>query len=147
MWYLAESEWIVSEIKAESIYHLKLAISDNGIDWNLISDNVISKKYEMECQTCASVFEHNGCYHMYFTYRHGLDFRNPERGYRIGYAFSKDLLSWERNDELGGLNTSNSGWDSEMICYPSVLEIDGKKIMFHCGNYFGKTGFGYATLN
>lgn len=147
MWYLAATEWIITETKPESIYQLKLATSDNGINWNFISDNVIPKKYENECQTCASIFEHNGYFHIYFTYRFGLDFRNPERGYRIGYAYSTDLINWERNDDLGGLNISETGWDAEMICYPSIIEIKGKKNMLHCGNYFGKTGFGYAILN
>lgn len=147
MWYLAATEWIYVDGRTEAIYHLKLAVSTDGINWTLRAENVIPKKYSQECQTCASVFEHNGYYHMYFTYRYGLDFRNPERGYRIGYAYSENLITWERNDELGGIDLSASGWDSEMICYPSVTEINGKKMMLHCGNYFGKTGFGYAILN
>ncbi|MBC7510106.1 MAG: glycosylase, partial [Ferruginibacter sp.] len=135
MWYLAGTEWIAYENKVESVYQLKLATSVNGIDWDLITDNVIPKLYENECQTCASVFEHNGLYHLYFTYRFGVDFRNPERGYRIGYAYSEDLLNWIRNDDLGGINKSEHGWDSEMICYPSIIEIEGRTVMLHCGNY------------
>ena len=147
MWYLGGTDWVTNGEKAESIYHLKLATSANGIDWDLVQDNVVPKKYENECQTCASIFEYGGMYHMYFTYRHGIDFRNPERGYRIGYAFSKDLKTWERNDEIGSIDPSSEGWDSEMICYPSIVKVQEKVIMFHCGNYFGKSGFGYAELS
>ena len=83
---------------------------------------------------------------MYFTYRHSIDFRNPERGYRIGYAYSNDLKTWERNDELGNFTISKKGWDSEMVCYPNVNLINDKYIMFYCGNSFGINGFGFAEL-
>lgn len=146
MYYLAGTEWLAGESKSESIYHLKVATSLNGIDWRTVNEHLVQKNDEHECQTCASVFEHNGYYHLYFTYRHGLDFRNPERGYRIGYAYSHDLINWVRNDDLAGITISSEGWDSEMICYPSIIKLNDQIIMFHCGNYFGKTGFGYAVL-
>jgi hypothetical protein len=76
----------------------------------------------------------------------GIDFRNKERGYRIGCAYSYDLSSWHRNDELAGLSPSSKGWDSEMVCYPSIIEIEDRTIMFYCGNYFGMGGFGAAEL-
>ena len=67
---------------------------------------------------------------MYFSYRHGTDFRNRERGYRIGYAWSNDQIHWHRKDELAGIDVSDCGWDSEMICYPHVVTIDDKIYMF-----------------
>ena len=42
---------------------------------------------------------------------------------------------------------SENGWDSEMVCYPHILKIDGKYQMFYCGNGFGFEGFGYAELD
>jgi hypothetical protein len=33
-----------------------------------------------------------------------------------------------------------------MICYPCVVEVDGRTLMFYNGNGFGQTGFGYAVL-
>jgi hypothetical protein len=33
-----------------------------------------------------------------------------------------------------------------MICYPHIVEVDGRSLMFYCGNYFGREGFGCAEL-
>ena len=84
---------------------------------------------------------------MFFSYRHGLEFReNNMKAYRIGYAQSDDMINWKRDDKKSGLDVSIDGWDSEMVAYPHVVNVDGKILMFYCGNYFGKNGFGYAEL-
>jgi hypothetical protein len=58
---------------------------------------------------------------MLFCYRQALDFRNNrESGYRIGYAYSDDLINWMRDDEIVGIDVSEDGWDSDMLCYPHV---------------------------
>ena len=41
---------------------------------------------------------------------------------------------------------SETGWDSEMICYPYVFKHKGRFYMLYCGNGYGKTGFGLAVL-
>ena len=64
----------------------------------------------------------------------------------IGYAYSKDLKTWIRDDREVGIGLSTEGRDSEMICYPHVVKIDDKIIMFYCGNGFGQAGLGYAEL-
>lgn len=63
---------------------------------------------------------------MFFPYRHSYNFRNGNRGYLIGYAYSTDLEKWIRDDKQVGIELSENGWDSEMICYPHILRI-GKK--------------------
>lgn len=146
MFYLTGIKWLDFNGKKECFYKLKIATSSDGIEWKRNNKFIIPERYEDECQTCASVFELDGIFHMYFTYRHSIDFRNPERGYRIGYAYSKDLETWERNDEVGNFSVSDTGWDSEMVCYPNVNKIDHKVIMFYCGNSFGINGFGYAEM-
>ena len=45
------------------------------------------------------------------------------------------------------LELSKSGWDSEMLAYGSVLSEKNQYYMLYNGNYFGKTGFGYAVLS
>jgi hypothetical protein len=84
---------------------------------------------------------------MWFSFRRGLDFRSADGGYKMGYATSPDLVNWTRNDNNAGIEKSISGWDSEMIAYPNILEVDGRNLMFYCGNYFGRDGFGYAELS
>ena len=38
------------------------------------------------------------------------------------------------------------GWDSEMISYPHVFELDSKIYLAYLGNQVGKEGFGLAQL-
>lgn len=146
MWYLSGLDWLDIGGKKESVYKLMHATSSDGIDWRRDGQPVLPDKVEHECQTSCSIIEMNGLYHMWFSYRHGLDFRNAERGYRIGYAWSTDLRNWHRDDVRAGIDVSDSGWDSQMVCYPHVCRIDGRLYLFYCGNEFGRGGFGYAEL-
>jgi hypothetical protein len=83
---------------------------------------------------------------MWYSYRGSDDFRDGKDGYRIGYAWSKNLLDWNREDELSGIDVSEDGWDSTMVTYSYVVLVDGLYLMFYNGNTFGKYGFGYAEL-
>lgn len=67
--------------------------------------------------------------------------------YRIGYAESADGVTWVRKDNETGIDPSETGWDSEMICYPFVVDAGGKRYMFYNGNRHGSTGFGCAVLD
>jgi hypothetical protein len=83
---------------------------------------------------------------MFFCYRFGTNYRNGERGYRIGSAYSDDLVHWTRDDSKAGITVSDSGWDSEMVSYPHILQLDGETYMFYLGNQVGRFGFGLAKL-
>jgi predicted GH43/DUF377 family glycosyl hydrolase len=149
MFYLAGTKWIEHEGKSEIIYKLRMAVSKDGIHWNKINKNIVSDILEEnECQAGPDVFYHNGKYHMYFVYRYALDFRNNrDRGYKIGYAYSDDLINWTRDDKNVGIQYSDSGeWDGDMHHYPHVFELDGNHYMLYNGNEFGKYGFGLAIL-
>jgi len=94
-----------------------------------------------------TVIFHKNIYHMYFCYRSAVDFRtNSENAYRIGYAYSSDLKTWVRADELGGMSGSKNEWDSDMQCYPHIFRIKNKIYLLYNGNEFGKHGFGVAEL-
>ena len=47
---------------------------------------------------------------------------------------------------LAGIDVSESGWDSEMISYPYIVEGEGELFMFYNGNGFGRSGFGLSRL-
>ncbi len=151
-WYLsytAGREWIYAEDgRAEIIYKLRMATSDDCITWHRLDKDIISNKLNVhEAQACGDFFYSNGKYHMFFCYREGLDFReNISNSYRIGYASSDDLENWHRDDAMAGIDVSESGWDSEMVAYPNVFELDGKTYMVYGGNGNGKSGFGLAVL-
>lgn len=151
-WYLAYTagrRWIEGEDgRREMIYKLRMATSMDGVNWTKQNtDMVESKLGDDEAQACPDIFFANGKYHLFFCYREGLDFRdNRTRSYRIGYARSADLVSWERDDSRIDLDISETGWDSQMVAYPTVFELDGSVYMIYAGNGNGQTGFGLAKL-
>jgi predicted GH43/DUF377 family glycosyl hydrolase len=147
--YTAGRKWFYDESGVpEIIYKIRMATSDDGVCWTKLDKDLIADRIgEDEAQACPDITYANGRYHMFFCYRHGLDFRNnPARSYRIGYASSTDLLNWVRDDSQIVLDVTPDAWDSEMIAYPHILELDGKVYMFYGGNGNGRTGFGLAQL-
>ncbi len=146
MWYSTGKDWLLSKGRTESRYIIVYANSNDGIHWDRNGEPIIPYAFEDETLTTPTVFKHNGKYHMIFSSRHSTDFRNAERGYRLGYAWSENLAEWYRDDSKVGIELSKSGWDSEMICYPHVCNVGSKIFMFYCGNNFGEDGFGYAEL-
>lgn len=151
-WYLAYTagrRWFLGEDdRPEIIYKLRIATSKDGVNWTKLNKDIVESKLgEDEAQACPDIFYADGKYHMFFCYRHGLGFRDDKnKSYRIGYASSSDLLSWKRDDSMIDLDISPSGWDSEMVAYPTVFELDGSVYMLYAGNGNGRTGFGLAKL-
>ncbi len=147
LFYIAGSKWIYDNKKPEPVYKIRMAISDDGINWIKADKNLIENKVEEnEAQASPDVFFFKNMYHMFFCYRHSLNFRGKEKGYRIGYAYSEDLVNWTRDDSKAGIDISEKGWDSEMISYPHVFELDGNIYMLYLGNQVGRYGFGIARL-
>lgn len=147
LWYVAGKEWQRIDGKPEPVYKIRMATSDNGIDWiKHGKDLIVDKLGNYECQACPDVTFRNGCYHMFFSYRDIRNYKSREGGYQIGYASSIDLINWQRNDNLVDIELSETGWDSEMVNYPHVFELDGATYMLYQGNGMGRAGFGLAIL-
>ncbi|MDB9758768.1 glycosylase [Gammaproteobacteria bacterium] len=148
LFYIAGRKWKVVSGKPEPVYKIRLAISKDGLSWEKVGKDLIPSLSEQdEAQASPDVFYSNGRYHMFFCFRKSENYRNRENGYRIGYARSDDLLVWERRDDLAGIDVSDTGWDSEMVSYPHVFEVNGDKFMAYLGNGVGRNGFGFARLN
>jgi hypothetical protein len=147
LFYIAGRKWIPNNGKPEPVYKIRMATSTDGINWIKTDKDIIEDKLEQdEAQASPDVIFFNGKYHMFFCYRYGLNFRGKEKGYRIGYASSTDLINWVRDDSKVGIDVSEEGWDSEMISYPHVFELDNKIYMYYLGNGVGRFGFGLAEL-
>ena len=148
LWYIAGRKWKVVDGRAEPIYKIRMATSTYGFNWVKINKDLVESKLEEdEAQASPDVFFCNGRYHMFFCYRYSENFRGKENGYRIGYASSVDLINWIRDDSKAGIDVSDEGWDSEMLSYPHVFELDGNIYMFYLGNQVGRHGFGLARLD
>ena len=147
LFYIAGKKWIVEKGKPEPVYKIRMATSSDGVNWYKHDKDLITNKVEDdEAQASPDVIYYNGLYHMFFCYRYSKNYRGKENGYRIGYAYSNDLENWTRDDSKAGIDISNDGWDSEMVSYPHVFELDGSLYMFYLGNQVGKYGFGIAKL-
>ncbi|HEX5329503.1 hypothetical protein [Sulfuricurvum sp.] len=148
LFYIAGRRWVLVDGKPEPVYKIRMATSTDGMNWNKQNRDLIRDVLgDDEAQASPDVIFSNGKYHMFFCYREASDFRrNKDRSYRIGYAYSTDLISWIRDDSKVGIETSKEGWDSEMIAYPHVVKLNNKYYMFYLGNEVGRYGFGVAEL-
>lgn len=150
MWYIFGIRWVPGTNGAppDRVYKIAHATSCDGIAWSKEGRLIINDKLNPdECQALPSVVKIGGRYHMYFCYRYASDFRrNASRSYRLGYAYSDDLINWSRDDANAGIDVSAEGWDSEMQCYPHVFNMDNDTYLLYNGNEFGRYGFGLAKL-
>jgi predicted GH43/DUF377 family glycosyl hydrolase len=146
MFYCVDYDWVFVNDRYDPIYHIKHAISRDGIEWTKTDRICIKESYYKEAITRPSVIFKDDLYHMWYSHRGGDDFRDGKDSYRIGYAWSKNLLDWTRADEKSGIEVSKEGWDSTMVVYSCIVESNGRYLMFYNGNTFGKYGFGYAEL-
>jgi hypothetical protein len=138
MWYDSADRWLSPELPR---YNIKYAESSDGIHWT--RKGIVSVTYKADDESRvsrASVIKEDGVYKMWLCFAMG------KGGYRMGYAESGDGIRFERMDDKAGIGLSESGWDSEMICYPHVFFHDGQKVMLYNGNGYGRTGFGYAVM-
>ena len=146
MWYSTGTEWLLEGDRAEPVYLICQAWSRDGVRWERNGKPIIPTVRALEAQSRPTVLCRNGMWHMWFCHRSGLDFRDGAGAYRMGYACSNDLHKWERDDARAGIEASESGWDSEMLAYPCVLETPAGVLMFYNGNGFGASGMGWAKL-
>jgi hypothetical protein len=139
MWYLSCIKWEMQGARAKHYYHIKYAESADGIDWD--RRQVVALDFEDPSEYAFSrpcVLRDADRYRMWYSYR-------GDR-YRIGYAESTDGIAWTRMDAHAGIDTSPSGWDSEMVEYPFVFDHGDSRYMLYNGNDYGRTGFGLAVL-
>lgn len=148
LWYIAGRKWKLVDGRPEPVYKIRMATSADGIHWDRHNRDLIESRIEEdEAQASPDVFHANGKYHMFFCYRYSSHYRGRENGYRIGYASSTNLEDWTRDDTKAGITVSDEGWDSEMVSYPHVFEVDGRIYMAYLGNQVGREGFGLAVLD
>ena len=147
LWYIAGKKWVLDNKKPEPVYTIRMATSTDGVNWIKHNKDLIEQRVEEnEAQASPDVFFYKNKYHMFFCYRHSVDYRNKKNGYRIGYASSDDLITWQRDDAKAGIDISEAGWDSEMVSYPHVFEVNNNIYMLYLGNQVGRYGFGLAQL-
>ncbi|MEQ8304022.1 MAG: hypothetical protein RIB47_11565 [Cyclobacteriaceae bacterium] len=147
LFYIAGRNWLLVSGKPEISHKIRMAVSSDGLNWTKVNKDLIPDGWgENESQASPDIFYANGKYHMFFCGWLPSNFRITRKRL-IGYAFSTDLMNWVRDDSKVGITLSGNGWDSEMVAYPHVFELDGETYMLYIGNEVGRYGFGLAKLN
>jgi hypothetical protein len=151
MWYIYGTGWrrYTPDAAPDRTYKIGHATSPDGVKWTKEEAQQIipDRLGPDESQALPTVIKIGSRYHMFFCYRESYDFRKAKhRGYRIGHAWSDDLINWVRDDSTPKLEGTVDDWDSDMQCYPHVFECDGKVYLLYNGNEFGRLGFGLAEL-
>jgi hypothetical protein len=141
IWYGAGSTFLQNGGKQLPSYNIKYVESQDGITFGGEGQVAIDMQHQNEYRVGRPyVIRENGTFRMFY----GVG--TTDKLYRLGYAESSNGVNWKRLDHLIGLDVSETGWDSEMIGYPSVVKYAEKTYLFYNGNDYGRQGFGYATL-
>lgn len=142
MWYIAGSGWTSVSGVLKPTYQLCYAQSLDGIVWP--REGIVCLEPDISRGEFGFgrpfVIRERERYLMWYSIR-------SASGYLIGYAESPDGLSWTRLDEQAGIRPSESGWDSEMVCYGAIHDTPTGRFLFYNGNNYGRTGLGVAILD
>lgn len=137
MWYGSNLRWGASQREMDHV--IKDAAGPDPFTWKPSGRICIGIERETEYAFSRPVVVVDGA-----KWRMWYSFRGEQ--YRIGYAESGDGETWQRRNELAGLEPSESGWDAQSIEYPWVFDHDGQRYMLYNGDGYGRTGFGLAVL-
>lgn len=141
LWYAAGDDWETLGGKSYPRYHIRyMEVAAPGEAPTRDEPCLLPQGHEYRIGR-PRVYRDRGGYIMYFTRG------DTKGGYFPGCATSTDGIHWDRDDGLFGLALSERGWDSRTICYPALLEQDGRTLMFYNGNDMGVDGFGVAEAS
>jgi hypothetical protein len=145
-WYISGERWVEVAGRHEPVYVIRHARSDDGVHWQRRAVTCVEQAHPLEAFSHPTVLREGGRYHLWYCHRHSLDYRDGSGAYRIGYAWSDDGERFVRCDDRAGIEASATGWDSTMMCYPSVARVGTRTYLFYNGNGFGQSGIGVAIL-
>lgn len=139
MWYMSGVRWTMEEGRPKHYYHIRYAESNDGLNWRRDGHVCIDFQPGEYAIARPSVVRDGDTYRMWFPYRGDK--------YKIGYAESRDGLTWARLDERVTFDPAQPAqWEDQMQCYPWIFDANGERFMAYNGNAYGLTGFGLGRL-
>jgi hypothetical protein len=145
MWYCSGTGWVFPEGNPEPLYTVAYATSSDGLTWTPRGQQIIEYDYHGEVISAPWIVRAANKFCMWYCKR-GSETR-AAKNYTIGYAESSDGTHWQRLDDRAGIERSETGWDSEMICYPALHPYGQTMYMFYSGNGVGRGGIGFASAD
>jgi predicted GH43/DUF377 family glycosyl hydrolase len=140
-WYGGGSHFIPGADKTFPVYDIRYVESDHPDRFEKEGSIVLPTENAEYRLGRPYIFSRSASEHYMF-----YGYSTAEHPYRLGHAFSTDLKVWERRDAETGIEPSESGWDSAMVAYPSVISVRSGVYMFYNGREYGRDGFGVAKL-
>ena len=138
LWYSSDAVTLPDK---EGMQHvLKLARSSDFCTWSRKKSAQVALKPGELTISRPTIVKVRDTFHMWYCYR------KPGGDYRIGYATADDLNCWNRQDEIVSFEGGAADWELESRCYPYVIRLDDRIVMFYSGNSFGRSGFGVAEM-
>lgn len=138
MWYASSTGWTLRDGVPRYRIVVRVTTSPDGMDWSGESALCLEPEGDEYAIGRPCVVRDGGTYRMWYSIR---SFTRP---YHIGYAESRDGVSWIRRDDERGIECSGSGWDAQAISYPYVVDASDERYLFFNGNQHGASGFGVA---
>ena len=150
MHYMSGTAWPRHGDRFDPQYLIKRALSSDGIHWTTGAGIAVGFADAAETALARPwVIRRDDGHHMWLCRRGSRDSEGrSEDPYRLGYARSRDGLTWSRADDaLRFENPPRSGeWDAAMQAYPCVVPRGDELFLFYNGDGFGQTGFGFARV-
>lgn len=149
MFYISGTRWARSpEGVPERTYLISHRVSLDGSSWVPVPGGKpvpIPPLSRWEAQAMPSLVRVENWWVMFFCYRDTFGFReNPEKMYRLGVAYSENLVDWTRVEF--DLTSWRKEWDSKMMAYPNAHLRGEHLYLLYNGNGFGRQGFGGARF-
>ncbi len=144
MWYVAGTQWDGSLENPEPTYKIRMATSEDGVNWTKTGQNLIDDSLNvLECQAAPEVIRYKNGFLMAYSFRSNLR-NDPKREYQIGIAYSSNLESWitlpaELHPKAIHENLSGTS-------YYNLIEDAGEIRVFYQLPRMGKDGIGTAIL-
>ena len=139
MWYVSGTDWRASSSGPRHYYNIRYAESSDGASWQ--RNGLVCLDYATEDEHAFArpwVVRDADAYRMWFAVRGAR--------YEIAMAESVDGRAWARAT-TGGLKAEGSGWESGMVEYPCVFDVDGLRYMLYNGDDYGRSGLGLAVAD
>lgn len=145
--YCSATQWRQHKGQWESFYHLRTAMSPDGVHWTLDAEPALDLADGEAGLGRPCVLPYPTGLRMWFSHR-GVDrFRSRDGdAYRLQHAASTAGGRWQRDasDLAWSPPPVPADWDAWMQAYPCVLPWRDGLVMFYNGNDFGRGGFGWA---